>query len=435
MGATEGSLPERLFPQIPRPATGLHVLGVSFGDASSLEPALDDAYIDGSRGLDELPELGDAQVAFTLLRQCAAARPRYLQRVLYPSPEVLRHYHRFDRQLQGVAADLFSIELTPLDACADLWAQQASLPIKWGGLGLGDLSALAPVAHLSCWAQVRPLLASRFSINSLLALGCAFNDASLRQFPSQEAICSAFAQLPAPVQALFLDSSACGLATASFSPATLAALVWDGAFRGLLGVLGTPGEVAHVRSVSSPAAGAWLHPIPSSFNTAFGNAEFLSTLRLGLGLADPAWTGLACLCGQATPTFEHVLRCGVGSPGRISVLHALRYVVPSIAAQAGLQVQVEPVGNLPLRPGDSIGRRSDVAISDRVRCIWRLLNVAICSPLSLYALPFAATTTEAGAAHAEARKRHNYADAPPTNLSSFLPLSCMGAWGRIFTLS
>lgn len=114
-----GTLPRGLLPQIPRLAAGLHVLGVPFGDDAALALALDDAYTDWCRALDELPLLGDPQVARALLRQSAAARPRYLQRVLQPTPEVLALFRRFDRRLRGVAADLLGIEINPLDDSAD----------------------------------------------------------------------------------------------------------------------------------------------------------------------------------------------------------------------------------------------------------------------------------------------------------------------------
>lgn len=279
---------------------------------------------------------------------------------------------------------------------------------------------------------MQPLLAIRFLIEGTPALTVAFIDEAPRQFPFQEALQSTFAQLPAPVQALFPDFPARGLATPTLSSATLAAAVWDDTFQGLLGHLHIPDDLARLRSVSSPAAGAWLQALPFSARTSFGNAEFLSALRLRLGIADPSWTGLSCLCGQAAPTLEHVLRCGAGNPGRISVHHALRDVVAAIAAQAGLQVQVEIVGHLPLRPGDSAGRRPDVAIFDRARGTWRLLDVPVCSPLSLGTLPFAATTTGAAAAQAEAQKRHDYADAPQDKPLVPLAIELYGCLGADF---
>lgn len=349
-----------------------------------------------------------------------------------PSPDVLSLYRRFDHRLHKVAAELLGVELTPLDASTDLWLRQGTLPVKWGGLGLGDLSTTPPMAHLGCWAQVRPLLATRFPIDGAPALACAFEDSSARLFPFQEAIHSTFAQLPPPVQALFSDFHALGFASTSFSTAALAAAVWDGAFNDLVSDLAISDDIARLCSVSSPAAGAWLQALPHISRTAFGNSEFLSALRLRLGLADPAWTGLSCLCSQAVPSLEDVLRCGVGSPGRISVHHALRDVVATVAAQAGYQVSIEPVGHLPLRRGDSSGRHPDVAIFDRGRGTWRLLDVTDCSPLSLGALPLAATTTGATAAQAEARKRQDYADAPSNKPVVPLAVELYGCLGVEF---
>lgn len=110
--------------------------------------------------------------------------------------------------------------------------------------------------------------------------------------------------------------------------------------------------------------------------------------------------------------------------------HALRGVVAAVAAQAGFQVHIEPLGHLPLCPGDTTGRCPDIAVFDRVRGTWRLLDVTMCSPFSLGTLPSAATTTGAAAAQAVARKHHDYSDAPPDKPLVPLaaePYGCLGA--------
>ena len=125
--------------------------------------------------------------------------------------------------------------------------------------------------------------------------------------------------------------------------------------------------------------------------TSSPNADFLSAVRYRLGLADPAWAGVNCLCGIATPSIDHVLRCGTGSPGPIATHHALREAVFHIAVVAGYQVRREPLGHFPLRVGDTTGRRPDLALFDRSLGTWRLLDVSICNPLQAASVHLAAT--------------------------------------------
>lgn len=292
------------------------------------------------------------------------------------------------------------------------WIRQAALPIKWGGLGLGGLALTAPAAYLGCWGQVMPLLTSRFPIGDRLALAPALAPTPAPELPFQLSMHAAFTLLPAPIQAQSPDFLSHGFIPPTFDTASLIATLWSTAFDSMLQDAPDSATLARLRSVSAPAAGAWLQAIPSFVCTAFGKPEFLSAPRLRLGLEDPAWSGLTCLCGEDTPFVSHVLRCGFGAPGRITVHDALRDTVAAIATHAQYQVRTEAIGHLPLRPGDTAGRRPDAALFDRGSGTWRLLDVVVCSPLRAGRLPLASTSTGAAAAHAEARKRRDYADAP-----------------------
>ena len=145
------------------------------------------------------------------------------------------------------------------------------------------------------------------------------------------------------------------------SPATLFPSVWNRAFQAVIAEADTAEDRARLRSTAAPAAGAWIQSLPNHLRTSFPNAAFLSAIRYRLGLADPAWVGLRCLCGEATLAASHVLRCGSGSPGPIVTHHALREAVFHIATVAGYQVTREPIGHLPLRPADTSGCRPDLA--------------------------------------------------------------------------
>lgn len=288
------ALPEDLLPEVPRVQGCIRVLGVPTGKPEEVEAALEENLLDWGRGLEELPALGDAQVALSLLRQCATAHPRYLQRTLAPTPGVLSVYSRFDRQLRGVVAGLLGEELAHSDDAAPTWARQAALPMKWGGTGLGDLTVTAPAAYLGCWAQTTPLLVTRFPVDDRFALASALLPRPAPELPFQISLQEAFT-LPHPPR----ETSLLTFLRAALSPpldtASLIASVWSHAFEALLQEAPDPSTLARLRSVSAPASGAWLQAIPSSIRTAFGNAEFLSALRLRLGLQDPAWSGLSCL--------------------------------------------------------------------------------------------------------------------------------------------
>lgn len=175
--------------------------------------------------LKELPALGDAQVALSLLRHCTSARPRYLQRTLAPTPAVLDIYTRFNRQLRGVVADLLEEELAHSDDVAPHWARQAAVPIKWGGLGLGDpaLTALSP--HLGCWEQITPLLLTRFPVGDRFAFASAFSPTPASELPFQLSLMDAFTPMPPSSWALSPDFLSWGFTPPSIDTASLIASV------------------------------------------------------------------------------------------------------------------------------------------------------------------------------------------------------------------
>lgn len=138
--------------------------------------------------------------------------------------------------------------------------------------------------------------------------------------------------------------------------APLIAAVWHIVFDLILHEAPDPATSASLRSISASASGAWRQAIPSSVRIAIGNAEILSALRLRLGLEDPAWPGLSYLYGAEAPSVAHVLMCGFGTPGRITVHGALCDTVAAIAALSHYQVHTEAVGHLSLRPGETACR-------------------------------------------------------------------------------
>lgn len=145
-----------------------------------------------------------------------------------------------------------------VDAKPRPWSTQAALPIKWGGLGLGDLSLTAPAAYLSCWLQIAPLLASRYLIGDRPALASALAPTPAAELPFQLSIQAAFRLLLAFVQSLFQEFFLHGFAPSTFDTAPLIAAVWHSAFDSILHEAPDSATLARLRSISAPASGAWL---------------------------------------------------------------------------------------------------------------------------------------------------------------------------------
>lgn len=86
------SCPEDVFPEVFRIRGCFRVLEIPVGKIAELEAALEEDLTDWRRGLDELPAWDDSQVALSLLRLCATARLRFLQRTLKPTQRVFGVY-------------------------------------------------------------------------------------------------------------------------------------------------------------------------------------------------------------------------------------------------------------------------------------------------------------------------------------------------------
>ena len=295
--------------------------------------------------------------------------------------------------------------------------------------------------------QCFPSVGSRFSTPNSMALTTAIQDSAFLPAPTyalpldattplhpfQASLQASFRLLtPLPEDTPMTPSPPSPAPPSLTSPTTLFSSVWSRAFDAVMSDADAAEDRARLRSTAAPAAGAWLHSLPNHPRTTFSNAAFLTALRYRLGLYDPAWAGLRCLCGEDSPSANHVLRCGNGSPGPIATHHALREAVIHIAVVAGYQVSREPVGHLPLRPADVAGRRPDLALFDRATGTWRLLDVSICNPLQVSSLHLAATTTGVAASAREHSKRTHYADSPPEKPVVPLVAETFGCLGAMF---
>lgn len=322
--------------------------------------------------------------------RCFAAWPGFLPRCLPPSPPLIEAFETHDRALVGVLGDI-----TGGPPLSLLQTRQAHLPTAKGGLGLPSLAAQAPLSYVAAWAQVAPALGSTLAVAGKAAIpgALAFTSPPDPPFPFQVALLAARASLPPIVQAKLPLPSELGVrgsglrgldAPPSLSPLSAAsAALHAHDLESLLHEMPSAEDKARFLSTAGTAAGAWLNAVPIHPSTTIPNSLFRTALRLRLGATHPHLTTRErCECGVAWGSAPaiHALRCATDG-GPTAVHNAVRDCVATLAREAGLATTVEPVGLLPIRPGDTLGRRPDLACSDPTGGSRSLLDITIVDPL------------------------------------------------------
>lgn len=311
--------------------------------------------------------------------------------------------------------------------------RQVHLPTARGGLGIPSLALHAPLAYVAAWAHVAPALGSTFAATGAAALPAAvsFAPPPAPAYPFQEALEGARATLPHTIASSLPPFTELALGGGVPRPlAPLADALNTHAFEGLLATLPTAEGKARLLSAGGPGAGAWLHAIPIHPATSLADAHFRSALCLRLDLVHPHLTGRPlCSCGSplGPNASMHLLRCATGGAPS-SVHNALRDCVADLAREAGFVTTVEPVGLLPLRPHDTIGRRPDLLCIDPVVGSHLLLDVTVVDPLQRSTLSAAAVKGGAAAAAKVRDKRRHYADHHAGDVVLPLAVEVFGAW-------
>ncbi len=339
-----------------------------------------------------------AHEAFFLLRSCfAVPRLLYLLRTApcSSSPGTIR----LDDIIKGALTSICNIKLD-----ADSWAQ-ASLPVRWGGIGVRSTVDLAPSAFLSS------LHASSPSIQVLLP-----------SWTTQDAD-------PSLLEAL-THWSARGGTSAPVGPDRLVQRKWDDGVCSAKAdsLLQRADKVNRARLLASvaPGSGSWLSALPSAnLGLRLGNQEL--RIAVGLRVGAPLVRPHRCVCGaEVTQDGHHGLACR-RSAGRHQ-RHALANdVIVRAIRSVDVHAELEPSRLL-----RSDGKRPDGATLDPWKhgqyLVWDFTCPDTLAPSHLNQSSLA---TGSAASAAESRKRSKYAELSSSGNYRFAPIAIetLGAWG------
>ena len=278
--------------------------------------------------------------------------------------------------------------------------EQASLPVRWGGLGVRSVAALSTSAFLASRAASQELLRTILP-SEVLAHPDTYSSEARRLWDMDGGI--------APVVAARQQG-------------------WDDALcnaRALkLRVGATPSSTARLLAGCSEGSGSWLHALPSaSVGLRLSNEE--ARIAAGLRLGAPIVRPHTCRCGQSVlADGVHGLSCKK-SAGR-HLRHALANdVIARGFRSADTPADLEPTG---LLRGD--GKRPDGA----TRIPWshgKCLVWDFTCPDTLAPSHILHSSTAAGSAagKAESGKSVKYGALAPTFDFAPVAIETLGAWG------
>lgn len=313
------------------------------------------------------------------------------------SPELLQ----YDEVVREALSTTLNIDL------ADNRWNQASLPIRWGGLGIRSVAMLAPSAYLASAASTTELTSSLLP-SHLRDIKDSHTPAALIEWSSF--MSSPSSTLPPPASKVQRD--------------------WDNPccrvqYEKLLNDATDPVDRARLLASCSPGSGDWLHALPlSSVGLKMDNASV--RIAAGLRLGAPVVRPHVCVCGATVAADgHHGLSCRHGS-GRHSRHDQLNDLLRRAFISSGTLATREPHGLC-----TSNGKRPDGVTQipwRRGRCLaWD----ATC-PDTFAACHVTACSDDAGsaAANAEIRKCHKYEDI--ISGVDFVPVAIetSGAWGQ-----
>lgn len=265
--------------------------------------------------LERLPLLGAHRGLFLLRSSLSASRIHHILRGcdLSEYPDLLQP---FNELTVDSLSTLLNLRLEPSEVT------QAFLPVALGGLGLPDAVAVAGPATVSsmfkCSELVRGLLQNDawnhfVDTRDALAAKLSASDGQLPEKPEQQN------QWSSKLYEKRLDS--------------------------LLSTATSDTDKARLRAVSRPAAGAWLHAIPSGATGTLlddTSARICVGLRLGSRLVEPH----VCACGEPVDArARHGLSCA-RSAGRGPRHASINDTFARALRSAGLPCIREPPGLL-----------------------------------------------------------------------------------------
>ena len=258
-------------------SSGLQFLPRSVEDASLLgaplslkgtDKALGESFDQLERVRGRLLKLSSHEAFFLLKNSLGIPR---LQHLLRTAPcSLSSEVQRLDEEIRGILSSMLNLKLED-----DAWTQ-ASLPVRWGGVGVRKASSLAPSAFLASASAASPLIKRLLPESCHLLPDRVFHETVTRwsklsgaDFPSgQDAICQRA-----------LDD---GISSAISKELLLRA---------------DPANRARLLASLAPGSGSWLQALPcKNLGLLLGENE----LRIGVGLrlGAPLVRAHQCVCGS-----------------------------------------------------------------------------------------------------------------------------------------
>ena len=383
---------------------GIKLLGAPIGDHRFEEEVLQ-RRLDGIRDmLEHLHLLQDPHIEYSLLRSCLAfPKFAFALRTVDTSghPDILS---QFDTLVKEGMERIVGAPLPPLQA------DQASLSISQGGLGLRRAEQHGAAAYLSSLGA-SALLAQE--IREQQQLGG-------REVDTDRAVAELNRHLETPLT--YGEAS-------SMNQKELSQKVEKEAAARLHNAAVDQRDNARLNCVSREGAGDWLTAIPSkALGLHLRPQEFTLAVRYRLGLPVFLLEGEcpAARCrGHNDIWGDHAVSCAIGGE-RISKHNHVRDAIFQAAAQAHLGPRKEPGGLLP----GSDDRPADVLLP-----VWdqgrdTALDVCVVNPLQDGLVDRVAREGDAGVHHAFSAKVAKYGARCDAEGISFLPLAVdtFGGW-------
>lgn len=304
------------------------LLGAPLNAGTAMDLALSRRCDDLARAITRLGSIA-AHDALVLLKASFSA-PKLLHTIRASPCSGHPALEKFDGLLRKSVSAITNTDLTDVQ-----WIQ-ASLPVRYGGLGIRRVSLLAPSAFLASAAGTRDLqdrILHRCDVAADSAVDHAFEQWMIthggQSDVSHPVGTSAAKQREWDKPSIYADLSR------------------------LKASLPDKHHQARLLAVSAPHSGDWLHALPISSCGLRLDDEAVRVavgLRLGVKLCEPH----QCPCGaKVDPEGTHGLACR-RSAGRITRHHALNDLIWRALGRANIPAVKEPIGLL-----RSDGKRPD----------------------------------------------------------------------------
>jgi hypothetical protein len=327
---------------IKRVPDGTLILGTPVGTDAFCEAALAERVDHACHLMEFLPELDDHQVALLLLRSCLGS-PRLVYACRTCSSQlIIGMLQRFDKAVRRSLALICGRTLSAPQQ------QQASWPIRRGGLGLRSVLRHADAAFLASFVCSLPLQNAILGVSDHLTLPHPFLDDALEGYNGL---------LPADVEPYTIDAlreAASPLQRSLSSHLDDSSVVlWTAA--------ASSDDRVRLSGCSSPFVNAFLTAVPiPELGFSLPSDAFAATVRVRLGVEQYAHLPVGTLCQQCgrrplDSLGHHAFACG-NNDDRVQRHNHLRDVIAKLMAQARLAPVKEAAHLLPdlpqQRPGD-----------------------------------------------------------------------------------